>query len=474
MAEAIKHYNTEEVKQLAVHMELGELTSRPTEGPPIFITHVHDEAAMRLLSFGLEDSSGLNVPRRLARGRSSKVQNQCISISCKDNDIQWYSELIPMAKKDGPTVALAMSMPIGEIMEALAAGLKHNLVGCKSLRVIHLVVCDGVETNHNAVNRVMAYFEAHAPRANVRYSIVVFRCASHIANLVVMVAICGKATAKPLDVSALCGTCSRMFKYLIPDYMTEFTANLRQHVLDHFVMLETDGADSVHRQRSLALQALYGKEVLPDDIMVLWNRDLSKVEHVRQEGDVAEDIRCEMFVTLHRLILQIQDRPIVTRFWLFTECVFTLARAKLLGLPGSIFTLRTVKPQMINQKRIKNVQSYYNAIASDGEVREAALCLQLTLHITNITAKTRLGDGAEPLLVRLGNGEVQRKACADCERLLPLLDADPQLNQSTALPRLLTTLGHTLIRFEEFNRYPTALWHQPCLNYGSTWSLCRK
>ena len=68
---------------------------------PLLVSHVHDEASMRLRSTS-ECSHPLVVQRqnRLARARSSKVQNNAVTIFGGGEALEWLVELQPLASKD--------------------------------------------------------------------------------------------------------------------------------------------------------------------------------------------------------------------------------------------------------------------------------------------------------------------------------------------------------------------------------------
>ena len=105
----------------------------------------------------------------------------------------------------------------------------------KSVRILHLISGDGLNTNENAVKRVLSHFLLNQSAGNlVQYRVMVWKCASHQANLVVLVAITGSLAKGPTQSSDLCGTLSRLYKYLVPSYLDEFTAQLRNYVVASF------------------------------------------------------------------------------------------------------------------------------------------------------------------------------------------------------------------------------------------------
>ena len=69
----------------------------------LFLQHVHDEASMRLRSYDPQ------LPHRTVRGRSSKVQNNSMTVIFPADELKWPTELQPLGKKDGPTLTHALA-----------------------------------------------------------------------------------------------------------------------------------------------------------------------------------------------------------------------------------------------------------------------------------------------------------------------------------------------------------------------------
>ena len=100
--------------------------------------------------------------------------------------LEWFCELQPLLKKDRAPIAIAIINIIREILDKVAAQLREATV---KLRVIHVVIGDGVSTNELALKRVLWHFR-NKPCPWIEYFVVVWKCASHKANLSVAVAIC--------------------------------------------------------------------------------------------------------------------------------------------------------------------------------------------------------------------------------------------------------------------------------------------
>ena len=220
---------------------------------------MHDEASMRVRSF-IGHGEQPHLHNALCRGKSSKVQNHVVTAHIGEASVEAYAELQALATKDGATVAHSIITTLKPIMESLVAGIPVEHRGSTKVRLIHLLTGDAIPTNEAAAKRVLEYFFRNARRLGLRYAILVFKCSSHQSNLVVQVAICGKILTKVLEVNALCGTCSRLFKYLMPDYLEDFNTALKRLVWTRFTVLEEDqeSPDAItHRQHSADMQQLY-------------------------------------------------------------------------------------------------------------------------------------------------------------------------------------------------------------------------
>ena len=305
----------------------------------VYIHHIHDEAIMRFRSYDrvqVEAFGEVQEKSIFSRGRYSKVQNNAVSVAVgASTPVDWPCELQPVGRKDGATMASAVIGTTQPILDAVTAGARS--AGAKSIRVLHLLMGDGVNTNENVAKRLLHFFMLQSAGGGpVQYRLLVWKCSSHQANLVVLVAIAGSLMKDPLESSALCGTLSRLYKYLVPSYLEGFTAALRNIVVDSFVIRhDTTSAETLrHQEHSKKLAMLYGNGVLPQQLLSVRNRDLSKMEHVAPEGCDVSRLKKDMFDCLLRLVWVVEEKPVVTRFFLFAPCCFALLRMFLLGLPA--------------------------------------------------------------------------------------------------------------------------------------------
>ena len=130
----------------------------------------------------------------------------------------------------------------------------------------------------------------------------------------------------------------------------------------------------------------------------------------------------------------------------------------MLGLPQHILKIHSVTVRPENSKRLKFLRAYLQDAAECRQLRKVALCLRVSLVAVSITARKKTGESDLPPFACLGRGDVQRRACEEVEQILGHIDRDPLLDVADALIRLLTTLGHILIRFAAYSRYPYKVW----------------
>jgi hypothetical protein len=435
------------------------------ESLPIYITHVHDEALLRMRSY-LQSGAHSQQGPRLCRSRHSKILNHVVGLHLGSAALDWHTELQPLSKKDASTIASALIVTCVEIMERCAQGLQLN-AACDTFRCIHLVTGDAIGTNDAAARRVLFHVLELAAGLRMRYSLVVWVCSSHQSNLTVMIAVCGGVVRDPNVNDSICAACSRYYRHLMVDYGEEFAMALWAYLQTHVnLVFDSEDCDYSGTQRAKSLQRLYGVAVLPDDLLDVYNHGLGAPDRICSHGE-SRLVVCRLFYDiLHKYCLVLDEKPITSRFWTFGACVNGLLRMRLLGIPDVVFQVSSVQPRKENQKRLDAFRRFHNDLESDQKLRIAALSLQLTLHATSITAQKQSNDvDREPSLLRLGKGEVQDKTSKHLVSLVPLLQADPQLDVGRALFSLMTTESHLLMRFHAYTEFPTALW-QLCKEYN--------
>jgi len=375
----------------------------------IFLTHTHDGADCKMRSYEptLRSSESVIMPigaLKLSRARSSHIENHTMNISFGGFSMPWWSELQPLRRKDAPSLATACI----EMMQSILTQVVREVPSGKPVpKIFHILTGDSIPSNIAASRSVLHWF-LHCCQysKDMVYRLICIRCAAHRANLVTVAAICGGAQQNPIRGNAICATVSRLFKYLIPQYCEEYAANLRSWLVERIDAASCTQGDILEPEARPdgAFFCLYGSEVIPPDLRRLLNNSIFEWKHIFTEQQFPMDclhFRGEVFQLMYRLFLRHEDKPQVTRFWLFASCVCRLTLMKLLRVPASIFTTHTVRPQAQNQKRIQLFQDFYNHPDTGRDLRTAALCLRLTTIAVNIAA-CALDAGSCPGFSSLG------------------------------------------------------------------------
>ena len=148
----------------------------------------------------------------------------------------------------------------------------------QSLRIVHCLVGDGIFTNL-AVARLL-WLWVQAERVAPCYRLLTFTCSTHAANLVVRSAIThdGRGRHKDPDHQPLVANCVRFFKYLMPEYASDFVVRLRDYI-DSKIRFISEPPRPEFDQHWDGLQELYGKSILPDSLRKVLNATPGVLEH---------------------------------------------------------------------------------------------------------------------------------------------------------------------------------------------------
>ena len=297
---------------------------------------------------------------------------------------------------------------------------------------------------------------------HVRYSVCEWPCAAHAGDLSVNEAICGQLIAnaaadKEPENNAICANASRLYRHLMPTYTEEFSMSLKSYICRHLQVRSGDpGILSDEQGRLRQLQNLYGAEVLPEKLLQFFSSfaPLETTVFPRPGEDMAE-VRaglCEQaFHLLHGFLIVLEESPIPTRFWTFTECANRMTMMVILGLSKHVHRLTTTRPQPLNSVRLKRLHKFFDSQDSAQCLKEASLALQLTRIAVSISAqKEDESKNRLPLLVRLGQGEVQRRTAKLLQSLVPKLAYDTDLDSRRTIARLLNTQGSSQQRYQNY------------------------
>jgi hypothetical protein len=143
----------------------------------MMLTHLHDEASMRIRSYVEHADEGLVVPcgsRRIARGRGSKVQNNAMWAWFGNEGTEVFLELQPLMRKDVVTLTHALVQTVGYAADASVS--KRSAPAPPPLRLLHLLSRDGIATNMAAARRLLHHV---SQQGSLQYRLLVWSCASH-------------------------------------------------------------------------------------------------------------------------------------------------------------------------------------------------------------------------------------------------------------------------------------------------------
>ena len=227
----------------------------------------------------------------------------------------------------------------------------------------------------------------------MEYRLVTVICASHKANLCVSTAICGQRVGpRPDRTNAICANCVRYFKYMVPTYSEEFALNLRRHVTQTLEFVVGD-IDSDVASNTRFLQDLYSTTVIPDSVAQVMNCGLGVWRHTAPSADVDKNEICDgLFSVLRDRLILAEEKPIVSRFFLFSNCVHTLLMSLMAKVPADVYTVNSVHPNKENAARIRRFSDWYCDPGTLPSLKVASLSLQLTQHATNLTAQKYKGE----------------------------------------------------------------------------------
>ena len=166
---------------------------------------------MRLRSIACDPES-TESQARLARGKSSKVQNNVLMLGCGDRQLEWFGDLQALGRKGAVTIAKALELAVKPVLQAASRAALSTTQQC---RFLHVVTGDGIQTNVAACRRLLCHIRQHAPDG-IQYALVMFVCASHVANLVVQTAVMRKRNSEaehPQSGDVICIAASRYFQH---------------------------------------------------------------------------------------------------------------------------------------------------------------------------------------------------------------------------------------------------------------------
>jgi len=254
------------------------------------VLHIHDEASLRLRS--TSDA----LPGMRGRHRSSKVQQHAVSLHFQSQPgVRWLVELDPLSDKTAATLATSLQRVLRPLGETVGEVFASNGAMRQRPWLVHFLVGDGASTNEAAAKVLLAWVRRDPLPNDLRYFLIVIRCASHQSNLAVSSVVAGRAalvgatSSAPIDAKlggfagrSVCGAIARLFKFLVSDYEAEFAANLRD-LIGSLRASRPLPALLAQQKAWQDLRELYGEGVLPEEALRILNGGFSELVHVVED-----------------------------------------------------------------------------------------------------------------------------------------------------------------------------------------------
>ena len=188
---------------------------RPAPFLSVVLTHVQDEADMRLLS-----QNDFNRPGLSRRSRSSKVQIHVMEARCKGRLLMLPVELEALADKSARTLATSLQGALRRWWSPLVAAYQSSKRRTPAeIWLVHCLVGDGIGTNQKAARILWASRHSLQP---IKYFLLLRVCLVHQAALSAKSGIIGRAATTAAAAASdgskvfqdVTATAVRIFKYL--------------------------------------------------------------------------------------------------------------------------------------------------------------------------------------------------------------------------------------------------------------------
>jgi hypothetical protein len=396
--------------------------------------------------------------------------------------IPYLLELVPLASKTAQNLATALEVQLQEILSNVPGGTSTP----RELQVTHVIVGDGVPSNEKAA-RMLLHRHAVAPRARpgadedevqgqahglplvtpcTDYRCVFLKCASHTVNLVMTTAVGtsnGLASTEvhaeydPNKTPSLVATLSRLCKHVLVEAGELLQSRLRKMLLRDMVV-QLNAPEETTRLAGQAMQLLYGRLAVPDSMLRSRPYGLQHPHTLTQPGRSQEEEQLTVMELIRKLLLQPEERPVITRFWRFGSCAMQLCRYVLLGIDTEELFASTTSQQKEGHHRMGAIAAFFKDPGTPQQLREVALAARLVLRAQGVASR-RSGPGDLPNIVSLVKGDVQEQtSLLLTEMLLQILaGADPMLQVQSAVLHLIKTYITLVWRFDSYSEYPFRL-----------------
>ena len=193
-----------------------------------------------------------------------------------------------------------------------------------------------------------------------------------------------------------------------------------------------------------ALQALYTKHVVPDELIKLWTLD----NHINGAERKSVEMQRAEFVL--KDLLPGDAHPTLTRFFTFRRCVDCMTAMDLLKFPLQGFQVKATARER-TQARIEKVRTFFGKPLASQVLRRASLVLQLTSAVEAYISKEPNPDkGEPPKLVELLKLKAHVIVDEKLQHLLENLCTYPDLDQLAAVTALLATAVDLVARLNVY------------------------
>ena len=423
----------------------------------VFLKHCQDECDARLRSGDPRD--GPKVPRR---GRASKVQQHVLRLAVGSRERDVPSELEALGDKTAGTLATSFE----RILRSMASNLWPAALPASpetpETWFIHVLVGDGINTNEAAAKILWSCMSTAPLSPNVRYFLILVKCATHQAALSAKAMVEGvpaKIAGGELHVS-LVGTAVRLFKYVLCDYFEEVCAAVQAWVEETLEVVDSSRADISGQKQTAALHELYTDHVLPNLMLALFNNGLDRMSHIVGNGKDPVKERpllvgqfAQFFVT-H--MAHVDSCPTPNRFFTFRAAVDRMTAMHLVSFPKHALQFRRGNMREESQKRVKRILAFFNHAEAGQLLRRTSLCFQITGGVEALVTAQRQ-PSEPPLAVRLCKGEADDLVRERLQRIFGCMPLDSFLQIGPAAGALLGTATDLYVRMGQFKEYPTRL-----------------
>ena len=252
-------------------------------------------------------------------------------------------------------------------------------------------------------------------------------------------------------------TLSRLCKHVLVEAGELLQFRLRRMLLRDMVV-RSDAPDEAARAIGRGMQLLYGHQAVPDSLLRSRPYGLLCPHTVTHPGGAQEEDQAAVIECIRKLLLQPEERPVVTRFWRFGSCAMQLCRYVIMGIDTGELFAPTPSQRTQGHHRMAAVAAYFRDPGTQQQLREVSLAARLVLRAQGVASRLS-GPGGIPNIVSLVKGEVQEQTSLLLTQILVqiLAAADPVLQVQSAVLHLMNTYITMIWRFDSYNEYPFRL-----------------